>query len=137
MIGTDIIEVARIERLIKEYGDKFLNKIYNQVEIDYCESKGPNKYQHYAGRFAAKEAVFKALSSMLSYYTLPPVELKFKNIVIWNTPKTNTPHLVVEYLPKSCFYRVTISISHVKEYATAAAYIHKGVPKDTAQGQYD
>ena len=44
MVGTDIIEVARIENLIKEKGDKFLNKIYTQREIDYCESKGPNKY---------------------------------------------------------------------------------------------
>ena len=63
MVGTDIIEVSRIEKLIKEKGDKFLNKIYTKNEIDYCESKGPNKYQHYAGRFAAKEAVFKVIES--------------------------------------------------------------------------
>ena len=61
MVGTDIIEVSRIEELIKDKGYKFLNKIYTQNEIDYCESKGPNKYQHYAGRFAAKEAVIKAI----------------------------------------------------------------------------
>ena len=63
MVGTDIIEVGRIEKLIKEKGDKFLNKIYTQKEIDYCVSKGPNKYQHYAGRFAAKEAIFKTLTT--------------------------------------------------------------------------
>ena len=66
MVGTDIIEVARIEKLIKEKGDKFLNKIYTQREIDYCESKGPNKYQHYAGRFAAKEAITKAIGNNVS-----------------------------------------------------------------------
>ena len=75
MVGTDIIEVSRIEKLIKDKGDKFLNRIYTKKEIDYCESKGPNKYQHYAGRFAAKEAVFKILSTK---------QLKFKNIEILN-----------------------------------------------------
>ena len=53
-------ENINLEKLIREKGDKFLIRIFTDNEIRYCESKGPNKYQHYAGRFAAKESVMKA-----------------------------------------------------------------------------
>ena len=88
MVGTDIIEVARIENLIKEKGDKFLNKIYTQREIDYCESKGPNKYQHYAGRFAAKEAITKAIGNS-------PPSLKLKRLNVFNPNETDRVHLTL------------------------------------------
>ena len=105
MVGTDIIEVSRIEKLIKDKGDKFLNRIYTQGEIDYCESKGPNKYQHYAGRFAAKEAVFKILGTK---------QLKFKNIEILNNDD-GSPYI------NTFQFDISISISHIKKYATAVA----------------
>ena len=113
MVGTDIIEVSRIERLIKEKGSKFLNKIYTQNEIDYCESKGPNKYQHYAGRFAAKEAIIKAIGDK------PP---NLKNIQISND-NNGTPY--VHIIPDPAFLSPSlhISISHVKKYAVAFATI--------------
>ena len=60
--GTDIIEVKRIKDAINKKGDKFLNKIYTPFEIEYCNSKNSMKYQHFAARFAAKEAIFKAIS---------------------------------------------------------------------------
>ena len=83
MVGTDIIEVSRIEKLIKEKGNKFKNRIYTKKEIDYCESKGLNKYQHYAGRFAAKEAIFKVLGA--KFLKLDSEKsLTFKNIEILN-----------------------------------------------------
>ena len=63
--GTDIIEITRIRESIEELGDRFLNKIYTENEIQYCESKKRQKYQHYAARFAAKEAIFKAISKEL------------------------------------------------------------------------
>ena len=62
-VGCDIIEVSRIAKLIDD--DKFLHRIFSNVEIEYCEGKA-NKAQNYAARFAAKEALFKALSSKLS-----------------------------------------------------------------------
>ena len=119
MVGTDIIEVARIEKLIKEKGDKFLNKIYTQDEIKYCESKGPNKYQHYAGRFAAKEAVFKVLNAK----TASESPLTFKNIEILNT-NDGAPYVnILDDIMIDCFdmYNVDVSISHIKKYATATA----------------
>ena len=60
--GTDIIEVDRVRTSIENVGEKFLKKVFTDNEIRYCESKKTQKYQHYAGRFAAKEAVFKAIS---------------------------------------------------------------------------
>ena len=60
--GVDIIEISRIQDSIEKLGDAFLNKVYTKKEIEYCESKGKNKYQHYAARFAVKEAAFKAVS---------------------------------------------------------------------------
>ena len=54
--GTDIIEISRIKKSIEKTGDRFLNIIFTPAEIEYCESKRLAKYNHYAGRFAAKEA---------------------------------------------------------------------------------
>ena len=118
MVGTDIIEVARIEKLIKEKGDKFLNRIYTKNEIDYCESKGLNKYQHYAGRFAAKEAVFKVLNGE----TDSGNSLIFKNIEILNK-NDGAPYVnILDDIKINCFDTdVDISISHIKKYATATA----------------
>ena len=64
--GTDIIEIGRIKKLIDDTNTKELDKIYTKSEIEYCENRNNVKYQHYAARFAAKEAIFKAISSKLS-----------------------------------------------------------------------
>ncbi len=61
-IGIDIIEIERIKESIDKLGDRFLNKIYTKKELEYCVAKA-NKYQHYAARFAAKEAIYKAIST--------------------------------------------------------------------------
>ena len=59
--GIDIIEIDRIKESIEKTGENFLNKVFTKKEIEYCESKKKQKYQHYAARFATKEAAFKAL----------------------------------------------------------------------------
>ena len=59
LTGTDIIEINRIKDSIESLGDSFKNKIYTEEEIKYCETRKNAKYQHYAGRFAAKEAIKK------------------------------------------------------------------------------
>ena len=64
-IGNDIIETERVKNLYEKYGDKFKKRVYTNKEIEYCEKKNTNKYQSYAGRFAAKEAIFKAISTGL------------------------------------------------------------------------
>ena len=61
-MGVDIAEVGRIRRAIERYGEVFLRRVYTGREREYCE-RFKNKYERYAGRFAAKEAAMKALGT--------------------------------------------------------------------------
>tara|TARA_Y100001970_G_C14228905_1_gene857388 strand:- start:2533 stop:2910 length:378 start_codon:yes stop_codon:yes gene_type:complete len=110
-IGSDIIEVSRVKSLIKSRGQKFLDKIFTNKEQRYCNSKS-NPAIHYAGRFAAKEAVMKALKS--SGYNKP---ISFCSISIINS-KSGAPLVTTKFvISGSC----QITISHTTEYATATA----------------
>ncbi len=62
-VGTDLVEVARIRQALDDgkIGRRFRNRVYTEREIQYCEGKQRGKYESYAGRFVAKEAVMKAL----------------------------------------------------------------------------
>ena len=84
--GIDIIEVERIKSSIDEMGDNFLNRVYTENEIQYCESKKKNKYQSYAARFAVKEAAFKAISTLIK----DKYSISWKNIETTND-KTGKP----------------------------------------------
>lgn len=61
-IGLDLAEVDRIEAAIAKHGERFLTRVYTEAERKYCESK-PNKFERFAGRFAAKEAAMKAIGT--------------------------------------------------------------------------
>jgi holo-[acyl-carrier protein] synthase len=61
-LGVDIAEVARVKAAIERYGETFLRRLYTPKEREYCE-RFKNKYERYAGRFAAKEAAMKALGT--------------------------------------------------------------------------
>lgn len=117
--GTDIIEISRIkDSFLGDSGEKFKERVFTEVEINYCESKNENKYQHYAARFAAKEAIFKAISSKLdSKYSIEWKQIEVNN----NTdgkPLVNINHEANKYI--KC---IDISLSHCKEYATANAVV--------------
>lgn len=112
--GTDIIEIERIKNSIENIGDIFLNKIYTPNEIQYCKSKNKSKYQHFAARFAAKEAVFKALNSILTN----KYSVTWKNIEIINDKK-GKPYINFIDISFSNILSIDISISHCKEYAVA------------------
>ena len=119
-IGIDIIEIERIKKSIDTYGDSFLNKIYTQNELDYCLAKF-NKYQHLAARFAAKEAIYKALSSGWEK------DATWKSMEIINEPN-GLP--VVKFFGKlkefiSDDKDIKISISHSDHYVTCVAIIYK------------
>lgn len=64
-IGTDIIEIERIERSVERYGESFLRRVYTPGEIAYCQAK-KNSAESFAARFAAKEAGAKALGTGIS-----------------------------------------------------------------------
>ena len=122
--GIDIIEVNRVKDAIEEMNDKFLNKIYTEQEIEYCNNSKLMKYQHFAARFAVKEAVFKAISDCDN---LDKEEL-WKSIEVINK-ESGKPVLNVEKLKKKKLKTadnlklkdVEISISHINEYAVASA----------------
>ncbi len=61
-IGIDIIEIDRIREMIERHGDRFVLKIFTDREIEYCRSK-KIPFQHFAGRYAAKEAFSKAIAT--------------------------------------------------------------------------
>lgn len=112
--GTDIIEVSRIEESITKFGDQFLNRIYTKNEIEYCNSKNVMKYQHYAARFAAKEAIFKAISSKIDN----KYDIDWKNIEILNK-EDGKPYAVLNLANIDNNIDIDISLSHIKEYAIA------------------
>lgn len=116
--GTDIIEIDRIKKSIEDKGNNFLNKIYTTNEITYCESRKNAKYQHYAARFAAKEAIFKAISETLD----DKFDITWTDVEILND-KLGKPkvHFVNENFANK--YNIDVSISHCKEYAVAIAIV--------------
>jgi holo-[acyl-carrier protein] synthase len=61
-IGTDIVECLRIAQMIERHGELFIGRVYTDHEIEYCRARKAAT-QHYAGRWAAKEAVMKALGT--------------------------------------------------------------------------
>lgn len=113
--GTDIIEVERIKESIEKLGDKFLNRVFTENEIKYCEDKKITKYEHYAARFAAKEAIFKAISPLLDN----KFSIDWTDIEILNDDQ-GRPYAVLskENLKN---INIDISLSHIKEYALATA----------------
>ena len=112
--GVDIIEISRIQDSIEKLGDTFLNKVYTKKEIEYCENKGKNKYQHYAGRFAVKEAVFKAISEGIE----DKFSITWKDIETLNDDN-GRPKVEILFLKKKEIENVDVSISHCKDYAVA------------------
>ena len=65
-LGTDLIEISRIEKSIERYGDQFLQRVFTPGEIAYCLRKKRNAAESFAARFAAKEAGAKALGTGIS-----------------------------------------------------------------------
>lgn len=112
--GTDIIEVDRVRTSIENVGEKFLKKVFTDNEIRYCESKKTQKYQHYAGRFAAKEAVYKAISRQLE----DKYSVCWKDIEVENDSQ-GRPSVNLFNVDMKKIENIDISISHCKSYATA------------------
>ena len=109
--GVDIVDVARIKKSIENYKEKFLNKIFSEKEQSYCFSKA-NPYIHFAGKFAAKEAVIKSLLSSKNIK-----QIGFLDIFILNDDN-GTPIVEVKDLPEN---DIKVSISHTKSQAIAFA----------------
>lgn len=117
-VGTDIIEVVRIGQMIERHGEVFLNRVYTDEEIRYCQ-KRKDYTQHYAGRWAAKEAVMKTLGTGFSR------GVGWRDIEVCSN-RSGQPSIVLrgaarEIAEQAGICDVLISISHCRSFATATA----------------
>ena len=114
-VGTDIVPISRIDKMIQEKGDHFLRHIFSLTEQNICNEKASPSI-HYSGKFAAKEAVKKAILSTKSNVTIT-----LKSIEIQND-EDGMP--LVQLQGNAVDYRyVKVSISHVDDYAIATAIL--------------
>lgn len=112
--GVDIIEISRVKESIESLGERFINRVFTEKEIEYCESKKAQKYQHYAARFAAKEATFKALSWKFE----DKYAICWKDIEVVDNEQ-GRPSLNIIGMNLDDIENIDISLSHCKEYAVA------------------
>jgi holo-[acyl-carrier protein] synthase len=122
-LGTDIVAVGRIAVLMRDRGMAFLERWFTAREIDYCSSKAvPSR--HFAARFAAKEAVAKALPLTWDG------PLPWRSIEIINDPRgapaVSLSGALGDAATKAGVGEIRVSLSHCDEYAIACALVGVG-----------
>lgn len=126
-IGTDIVEISRVKQLIDKSGNKFLEKIFSEEEIRGASKYKSEKkyYAYFAKRFAAKEALAKALGAGIGS------KISFQNIIVTNG-KSGKPEILLKgmglksltkLVPKGLSAKIDLSLSDEKEYALAFVII--------------
>ena len=130
-VGTDITECLRIAQMIERHGELFVERVYTPLEIDYCRSRRMAT-QHFAGRWAAKEAVLKALGTGWRR------GISWRDVEVINAPGGRPQaslrggaREVAETVGIRC---ILVSISHCRSHATAYAVALDEVPA-TAGGE--
>lgn len=119
-IGTDIVEVQRIDSAIRRFGEVFIKRIFCEEEISYC-SKSSRSSIGFAARFAAKEAYAKALGTGIGRV------ISWKDIVVANQP-SGAPYIILsknalEQMDMRGFNEVKLSMSHTKTLAHAVVVL--------------
>jgi holo-[acyl-carrier protein] synthase len=114
-LGSDIIEISRMRTSIERHGQHFLNRLFSQKEQDYCY-KFQDPAPHFTGKFAAKEAVAKALGTGFGAH------LSWHDLEILNNEK-GQPHVFFSEAAALRFQNpsILISVSHCTNYAVAVA----------------
>jgi len=114
--GTDIVECLRIAQMIERHGELFINRVYTDAEIEYCSARKAAT-QHYAGRWAAKEAVLKALGTGWRR------GISWRDIEIRNdrhgAPTVTLRAGARDVMERAAIKRLHVSISHCRGYAVA------------------
>ena len=114
--GMDLVKIERIEKIIKRWGNNFNSRIFTPLERDYCEKKKNNKFQSYAGKFAAKEALLKALGLGLRGANWKEIEIRNNEL---GQPIIDTSGKLKNIALAKGVKKYFITISHTKEYAIA------------------
>lgn len=120
-VGVDIIEISRIAQAVKRWGDRFLLRTYTEGELAYCRGRAPQL----AARFAAKEAVMKALGTGRRGVSWRDVEVVRARSGAPSIKLHGRGARVAERLAVS---QVAISLSHSREYAVASVVVETGEP---------
>lgn len=117
-IGIDVVEVDRIEMAIEKQGDLFLNRLFTEAEQEYCRrQKRPG--MHFAARFAAKEAVSKALGTGIGGHA-GWLEMEVLRVDS-GAPKMLFHGNAENFLKAEGIASVEVSLSHARDYAAANA----------------
>jgi holo-[acyl-carrier protein] synthase len=120
-IGVDILEIQRIQKSIDTFGNEFLEKIFTPEEIRYCSTKH-NTAQHFAARFAAKEAVSKAFATGWRG------NFSWKDIEVTNDelgkPRITLRGKLKESLPHASIF---VSLSHSESHVVAMVILEEGM----------
>ena len=116
-VGIDIIEIARIGDALSRWDNKFRKMVFTASEIEFCEARS-NPVQHYAARFAAKEAVAKALKSSKTLF------LKWTDVEIVSH-ENGAPTISLHGESESLFndFKLSLSLSHSINSAIAVAIL--------------
>lgn len=119
-IGTDLIEVARVAEKLKH--KDFKARVFSQKEIEYCDAQG-RPTESYAARFAAKEAFFKALGTgWEGHFPLCDIEILNDKL---GKPELYLINQAKVYFDKKSFGKIHVSLSHLKEMASAFVVIER------------
>lgn len=114
--GVDLVEVPRFQRVLKRQGKRFLSRIFTQGELSYAISR-KTTVQHLAARFAAKEAVVKALGAPKG------LGLEWKDLEIIRSPDGQPKAIFHRSMSRWKKLRVHLSLTHTQEFAIATAFI--------------
>ena len=117
-IGTDVVECLRIAQMIERHGELFVTRVFTPLECEYCSSRKAAT-QHYAGRWAAKEAVLKAMGTGWAR------GIRWQDIEIRNDqggrPRVALGGGAREVCERLGVEEMLVSISHCRTHATAFA----------------
>ena len=123
--GIDIIEIERVQKAVGRSGQRFIERIFTDAEIEYCSNK-KHSIQHYAARFAVKEAVYKALKPA------PGTPLRWREIEVTHVdgvqPELKLSGETKSISEKAGITRICISLSHSSKFAAAVAVAEYDAP---------
>jgi holo-[acyl-carrier protein] synthase len=119
-IGIDILEIQRIQQSVDAFGNDFLEKIFTPEEIRYCTAKH-NAAQHFAARFAAKEAVSKAFATgWRGNFSWKDIEITNDDL---GKPRITLSGKLKEALASASIF---VSLSHSESHVVAMVILEEG-----------
>ncbi len=119
-IGTEITECLRIARMIEQHGEQFIDRVYTPAEVRYCQGR-PQSTQHFAARFAAKQAILRALGINSSRGAVwADVEIRRDSS---GRPAVAARGAIKDLIEQQGVGEILVTLSHCRTHATAYAIV--------------